>query len=294
MKFKRYITMGLVCALAGSLAACTPETPAPSTSSTSASSTINVITREQGSGTRSAFIELTGILEKDGDKKVDKTYAEAAVQSSTDAVMTAVAKDEASIGYISLGSLNDTVKALKIDDVQATPEHIKDGSYKLSRPFNVAYKKDLNATAQDFLGFIMSDDGQKIVGDEGYISEKSTGAYQATSTTGHITIAGSTSVTPLMEKLVEAYKQKNPEVSIDIQSNGSSAGMNAAMEGSADLGMASRELKAKEKDALACTVIAKDGIAVIINKNNPVESMTCAQLKDVFMGKITTYSDIAK
>lgn len=286
--------MGLACALTGCLMACAPETPAPSASTTSASSSINVITREQGSGTRSAFIELTGILEKEGDKKVDKTYAEAAVQSSTDAVMTAVAKDEASIGYISLGSLNDTVKALKIDDVEATPDHIKDGSYKLSRPFNVAYKKDLPATAQDFLDFIMSEDGQKIVDSQGYISEKPTGAYQAKGNTGHITIAGSTSVTPLMEKLVEAYKQKNPEISIDIQSNGSSAGMNAAMEGSADLGMASRELKAKEKDALACTVIAKDGIAVIVNKNNPIDSMTLAQLKDVFTGTITTYSDISK
>lgn len=294
MKVKHYLSATIICVLVGALGACGTNNTQSNASKQSVSSKINVITREQGSGTRSAFIELTGILVKEGNKKVDKTYQEAAVQSSTSAVMTAVEKDAASIGYISLGSLNNTVKSLQVEGVKATPEHIKDGSYRLSRSFNVAYKKGLKHAAKDFLTFIMSKEGQTIVEKEGYIPQKANSDYKPINNKEHITIAGSTSVTPLMEKLVEAYKQKNPSVSIDIQSNGSSAGMSAAMEGSADLGMASRELKSKEKNQLECTAIAKDGIAVIVNTKNPLSTITLKQLHDVFTGKTTHYSALSK
>lgn len=309
MEIKKIGKVGMILALAASLVACggnkkeeaaanAPKENAAKQEENGSNAadlgTINVISREQGSGTRSAFTELTGVLKKDGDKEVDNTYAEAAVQSSTDAVLTTVENDKASIGYISLGSLNETVKAVKVEGVEATPENIKSGDYKLARPFNVAYKADVDAKAKDLITFIMSDEGQKICEEEGYVGDATGAAYEATDNDAHITIAGSTSVSPLMEKLAEAYKAKNPKVQIDIQSNGSSAGMTAAMEGTAQLGMASRELKDEEKEALEFTVIARDGIAVIVNNENGCEDLTMDQLKQIFTGELTDWAEASK
>lgn len=299
MKLKSFGKVALVLALGASLVACGGNKKENATANaggekTEELSSINVITREQGSGTRSAFTELTGVLVKDGDKEVDNTYSEAAVQSSTDAVLTTVQNDASSIGYISLGSLNDDVKALKVEGVEATPENIKSNTYKLARPFNVAYKKDVDEKAMDLIKFIMSDEGQKICEDEGYVGDAKGESYEAINNDAKLTIAGSTSVTPLMEKLVEAYKAKNPDVVIDIQSNGSSAGMTAAMEGTAQLGMASRELKDEEKEALDFTVIARDGIAVIVNKENKVEDVTMDDLQKIFTGELTDWANLAK
>ena len=299
MKLKSFGKVGLILALGASLVACGGNKKENATANaggekTEELSSINVITREQGSGTRSAFTELTGVLVKDGDKEVDNTYAEAAVQSSTDAVLTTVQNDASSIGYISLGSLNDDVKALKVEGVEATPENIKSNTYKLARPFNVAYKKDVDEKSMDLVKFIMSDEGQKICEEEGYVGDAKGETYEPINNDAKLTVAGSTSVTPLMEKLAEAYKAKNPDVVIDIQSNGSSAGMTAAMEGTAQIGMASRELKDEEKAALDFTVIARDGIAVIVNKENKAEDVTMDDLQKIFTGELTDWASLTK
>ncbi len=260
------------------------------------SDTINVVSREDGSGTRGAFIEIVGILEKGSDgNKTDNTYEEAIIQNGTNAVMTTVAGDKNSIGYISLGSLNNTVKALKINDVEATSENVQNDSYKISRPFNIAYKGDLSPLADDFLSFIMSSEGQGIIVEEGYV-EASTDltSYDGSSQEGNLIIAGSTSVSPVMEKLAEKYEELNSKVSIEIQSTGSSAGMQSAMEDSADIGMASRQLKDSEKEVLTHEVIAIDGIAVIVNNENPFESISLDKVKSIYTGEITTWDDIKK
>lgn len=257
------------------------------------SATITVISREDGSGTRGAFTEITGVLEKVNDKEVDNTYVEAMIQNSTNGVMTAVTGDPNGIGYISLGSLNETVKAVQVEGVEAKAENVKDGSYKLARPFNIAWEEDvIGEIGKDFLNFILSKDGQAIVVEEGYVSATDGEAYTATNLEGTITVAGSTSVTPVMEVLAEAYEALNPGVSIEIQSTGSSAGMTSAMEGSANLGMASRELKDKENEALSSTVIAIDGIAVVVNNENPLDKLTMDQIKNIFIGEITTWSEV--
>ncbi len=259
------------------------------------SRTINVITREDGSGTRGAFTEIVGILEEDANgNEVDRTYIEAIVQNSTDAVMTTVAGDEYSIGYISLGSLNDNVKAVSIEGVEPTAENIQNDSYKIARPFNVAYKESLSPVAQDFLNFILSNEGQEIILGEGYVQAVTDPqAYDgSTDQNGSIVVAGSTSVTPVMEKLAEAYMEIHPEVSIEIQSTGSSAGMQAAMEGTADLGMASRELKDSELAELTAQAIAVDGIVVIVNKENPVNDLTLEEVKGIFVGDITEWDTV--
>ncbi|RVU54062.1 substrate-binding domain-containing protein [Anaerosphaera multitolerans] len=253
------------------------------------SASINVITREQGSGTRSAFVEITGILEKsdDGEEK-DLTSEEATVQNNTEAVMTAVGNDKNAIGYISLGSLKDSVKAIKIDGVEPTAENIKSGDYKIQRPFNVVYKDGASEGILDFLKFIESDEGQKIVEEEGYIPDTQGIAYEASDNSETITIAGSTSVTPLMEKLAEAYVKYNPNFKYNLQATGSSAGVQSAKEGSAEIGMVSRELKDSEKD-LQSKVIARDGIVVIGNLESPVEDLTLEEVKNIFTGETTTW-----
>jgi phosphate transport system substrate-binding protein len=257
---------------------------------------INVVSREAGSGTRGAFVEIVGVLEKDSDgNETDKTYEEAIIQNGTDAVMTTVSGDKNAIGYISLGSLNDTVKALKINDVDATSENVQNNSYKISRPFNIAYKGDLSPLAEDFLSFILSSDGQSIIVEEGYVeigTDLST--YDRSMQEGKLVIAGSTSVSPVMEKLAEKYEELNPDVSIEIQSSGSSAGMQSAMEGSADIGMASRQLKDSEKEVLTHEVIAIDGIAVIVNNENPLETSSLDNVKLIYTGGITIWNDIKK
>jgi phosphate transport system substrate-binding protein len=265
-----------------------------SSSSSSDSSSINVTSREDGSGTRGAFIELFGIEEKDSSgKKVDKTTTSAAITNSTAVMMTTVANDKDAIGYISLGSLNDTVKAVKIDGAEATADAVKSGSYKVSRPFNVVTKSGLSDVAQDFLDYIMSADGQKIVSNNGYIEVENSGAYTSKNLSGKVTVAGSSSVTPVMEKLAEAYKALNPSVTIEVNQSDSTTGVTSAIEGACDLGMASRELKDSEKSqGVTSKVIATDGIAVIVNKDSSVDNLTSDQVKKIFTGEVTKWNEI--
>ncbi|MGF3073067.1 substrate-binding domain-containing protein [Facklamia sp. P13055] len=285
---------------------------------------INVISREDGSGTRGAFVEIVGVVDEDDN---DLTTQNATVQNQTSGVMQTVAGDPSAIGYISLGSLDDSVKALKVDGSEATPEAIKAGDYPIARPFNVAWsaEKELSEVANDFLTFIHSQEGQAVVEEEGYISvtpageeldetveaeseeveseeaaeseevESELAPYEATAELeGTVEVVGSTSVSPLMEKLAEAYKEFQPNVEINITSNGSSAGMEAAMNDTADLGMASRELKDEEMEALKHDAIAIDGIAVVVNNENPTEEMTLEAIRGIFLGEISTWEDTVK
>lgn len=259
-----------------------------------ASKTISVVTREEGSGTRDAFTELTGVLVKDGDNKTDNTTTSAVTINSTEAVITNVKDNEAAIGYISLGSLNDTVKALKIGGVEATADNVKSGDYAVSRPFNIAYKSELSDVAQDFVDYIMSSDGQKIVSDNGYVTVSENAAYSGKKPSGKISVAGSSSVSPVMEKLAEAYQKVNTNAKVEIQTSDSSAGMQSAMGGTCDIGMASRDLKDEEKSALKVETIAKDGIAVIVNNANTCDVLTLDQVKSIYTGETTVWSDIIK
>lgn len=259
-----------------------------------ASKTISVVTREEGSGTRDAFTELTGVLVKDGDNKTDNTTTSAVTINSTEAVITNVKDNEAAIGYISLGSLNDTVKALKIGGVEATADNVKSGDYAVSRPFNIAYKGELSDVAQDFVDYIMSSDGQKIVSDNGYVTVSENATYSGKKPSGKISVAGSSSVSPVMEKLAEAYQKVNTNAKVEIQTSDSSAGMQSAMGGTCDIGMASRDLKDEEKSALKVETIAKDGIAVIVNNANTCDDLTLDQVKSIYTGETTVWSDIIK
>lgn len=283
------------CTQANEPAPATPgQTPAetPAASDFDVDEIINVVSREDGSGTRGAFIEIVGILEKDANgNEVDRTYEEAIIQNGTDAILTTVAGDEYAIGYISLGSLNDSVKAVKIEGVEPTSENVQNGSYKISRPFNVAYKGELSGLAKDFMDFILSAEGQQIVVDKGYVqASTSPAAYAGEAQSGNLVVAGSTSVTPVMEKLAEAYQELHSGVTIEIQSSGSSAGMTAAMEGTAELGMASRDLKDSEKAELNYNAIAIDGIAVIANNANPINDLTMDEVKAIYIGEATEWN----
>lgn len=251
---------------------------------------ITVISREDGSGTRGAFIELFGIEEKDdAGNKVDHTTEEAVIANSTEIVLSNVAGDPNAIGYVSLGSLSDEVKALKIDGAEATVDNIKSGSYKISRPFNIATNGTPSDAAQDFINFILSAEGQKVVEDNGYItSVDNAESFESTGVSGKVVIAGSSSVTPVMEKLKEAYEKVNPDVEIEINQSDSTTGLQAAMDGTADIGMASRELKDSES-SLTPTVIAIDGIAVVVNNENTVDDMTADEVKAIFTGETTTW-----
>lgn len=257
---------------------------------------INVLTREEGSGTRGAFIELFGIEQKnEAGEKVDYTTDTAAVTNSTSVMMTTVAGDLYSIGYISLGSMNDTVKAIQIDGTDATIENIKNGTYKIARPFNIATKDGLSEAAQDFIDYIMSADGQSVIEDNGYISVSDAEVYSGKMDSGKIIISGSSSVTPVMEKLKEAYLEKNSNVTIEIQQSDSSTGMADTIDGTCDIGMASRELKDSESEkGLTATVIAMDGITVIVNNNCPINGLTSEQVKDIFMGNAVSWSGVAQ
>lgn len=260
-----------------------------------ASGEISVVSREDGSGTRGAFVELFGIEEKIDGEKVDMTTEEASVTNSTSVMMTTVAGDENAIGYISLGSLNDTVKALKIDGVEASVENVADDSYKVSRPFNIITGEEVSAEAQDFINFILSADGQQIVEDNGYIKvDNEAPAYESTNPSGKVVLSGSSSVTPVMEKLSEAYQEVNKDMTIEVQQSDSTTGITSAKDGICDIGMASRDLKDEEKEGLTATVIAKDGIAVIVNNTNEMEDMTSEQVKSIFTGETTEWEELAK
>ena len=254
---------------------------------------ISVVSREDGSGTRGAFIELFGIEEEDENgEKVDKTYEKAEVTNSTSVMLTTVEGNKNAIGYVSLGALNDSVKAAKINGVEATQENIENKSYTISRPFNIVTKDDLSDVAKDFISFIMSKDGQAVVTEEKYISV-SNEEYKSTLPEGKITVAGSSSVTPLMEALKEAYLKINKNATIDIQQNDSTTGVNSAIEGICDIGMASRELKDTEvAGGVKSTAIAIDRIAVIVNKDNAVDDLTSDQVKSIFTGETTTWDKV--
>lgn len=261
--------------------------------STSPSGEVSVYSREDGSGTRGAFIELFGIEEKDANgDKVDLTTPTAAITNATSVMMTSVAGDANAIGYISLGSLNNTVKALSIDGAEATAENVKSGTYKVARPFNIVTKDGVSDVAQDFIDYIMSSDGQKVVEENGCISvADNAGSYKTSGKSGKIVIAGSSSVTPVMEKLAEAYKALNPDVAIEVNQSDSTTGVNMATEGTCDIGMVSRELKDSESGVKA-TVIAQDGIAVIVNPDASIDELTSDQVKGIYTGELTTWEDV--
>lgn len=255
-----------------------------------AASEITVISREAGSGTRGAFIELTGVEAKnEAGEKVDHTYEEAIIQNGTAQVLTTVESDENAIGYISLGSLNEKVKAVTVEGVEATAENVKNGTYALARPFNIAVKEGLSETAQDFVNWLAGADAQAIVADKGYVAKEAE-EYVATPKAGKIVVGGSSSVGPLMEKLAEAYMTANPDVTIEVQISDSTTGMTKAADGTFDIGMASRELKDSEKETLTGITICQDGIAVIVNTNNTVENLTIEQIRQIFVGEVTDWS----
>ena len=259
-----------------------------------ATGTINVCSREDGSGTRGAFVELFGIQEEVDGEKVDMTTLDAIITNSTSVMMTTVQGDENAIGYISLGSLNDTVKAVKIDGAEATAENVVNGTYKVSRPFNIVLGEETSETAQDFIDYIMSAEGQQIIEDEGYIKiDDEAPAFEGGDVSGKVVVAGSSSVSPVMEKLKEAYEAVNGDVTIEVQTSDSTTGVNSAAEGICDIGMASRELK-DEETGVTAQAIAKDGIAVVVNPSNEIEDMTSEQVKAVFTGETTEWEELAQ
>ena len=277
-----------------SVEASSVESAAPAADAFDTAQDIAVFTREDGSGTRGAFIELTGVEQKDADgKKVDMTTEAAAVQSSTNGVMTAVANDPTAIGYISLGSLNDTVKAVTVDGVKAGADTVKDGSYTLARPFNIVTNGDAtDPVAVDFIAYCLSADGQALATDKGYIGSEGE-AFTSAQPAGKIVVGGSTSVAPLMEKLVEAYKTVNPNAEIEHLTTDSTTGVSGALDGSYTIGLASRDLKDSETEAGAkATVLAMDGIAVVVNPENPIENLTVDQIKSIYVGEVTTWDEV--
>ena len=296
--WKRFAAVAMSVMCMGTMVACgssgsaSNDSKTGSAGSSSKSQTITVVSREDGSGTRGAFVELFGIEEEVNGEKVDMTTEEANITNSTSVMMSTVAQDEYAIGYISLGSLDDSVKAVKIDGSEATAENIKNGSYKISRPFNIATKEDLSDAAQDFEDFILSTEGQKVVEDNKYIPLDDVSDYKSNGASGKVVVAGSSSVSPVMEKLKEAYQAVNSDVEVEIQTSDSTTGMQNAIDGVCDIGMASRELKDSEKEAgLTPTVIAMDGIAVVVNNDNPTDELSSDQVKSIFTGDVLTWDE---
>lgn len=267
------------------------DTEAPAAAA--AEGPINVVSREDGSGTRGAFIELFGVeVKNDAGEKEDMTTADAEITNSTSVMMTTIAGNTEAIGYISLGSLNDTVKAIQIDGTEPTVDNIKSGTYKIARPFNIVTKEGTSEVAQDFINYIMSEEGQKVVEDNGYISQGNQGSYAPAGLSGKIVVAGSSSVTPVMEKLKEAYVALNADITIEVQQSDSTTGVTSTLEGVCDIGMASRALKDTELEkGVTGTVIAMDGIAVIINQESPVTGLTSETVKGIYTGEITDWAD---
>lgn len=308
MKAKKLLTLGLVVAMGAMtvLAGCGNEDANSGTGSAAGetqeaaggvSGDISVVSRENGSGTRSAFVELIGVEQKDeSGEKIDYTTLSAEITNSTAVMMTTVAGNTNAIGYISLGSLNDDVKAISVDGVAPSADTVKDGSYPVARPFNIVYNEAaIDDVAKDFIAYIMSEEGQAIVEEEGYVSQGNNGAYTAAGVSGELTIGGSSSVTPVMEVLAEAYEAINPDVTIEVQMSDSITGVTSAAEGVCDIGMASRAIKDEEK-ALGLTdmAIAMDGIAVIVNNSNTIDDLTSEQIKEIFVGNILTWEEVAK
>ena len=289
---KKFAAIFMCAALAvGALSGCSSNENSSTADNSTAGNPISVVTREDGSGTRGAFVELFGIEDADCNDAITQS---AEISNSTSVVMTTVAGNPDAIGYISLGSLNNTVKALEIDGVAATVENINNGTYKVYRPFNIATKEGLSETAQDFVNFIMSEQGQAIVAEEGYISVENSGSYTPSGKTGNVTVSGSSSVTPVMQVLKEEYEALNPDVTIELQQSDSTTGVNDAIAGTSDIGMASRALKDSElEQGVVGTVIANDGIAVIVNNESTVTGLTSEQVKGIYMGELTNWSEVA-
>jgi ABC-type phosphate transport system periplasmic component-like protein len=289
---KKFAAIFMCAALAvGALSGCSSNENSSTADNSTAGNPISVVTREDGSGTRGAFVELFGIEDADGNDAITQS---AEISNSTSVVMTTVAGNPDAIGYISLGSLDNTVKALEIDGVAATVDNINNGTYKVYRPFNIATKEGLSETAQDFVNFIMSEQGQAIVAEEGYISVENSGSYTPSGKTGTVTVSGSSSVTPVMQVLKEEYEALNPDVTIELQQSDSTTGVNDAIAGTSDIGMASRALKDSElEQGVVGTVIANDGIAVIVNNESTVTGLTSEQVKGIYMGELTNWSEVA-
>ena len=305
MKLKKFIAIlavvGMVAGLAVGCGSSDADSSAEGEDAQAAewdsSMDITIVSREDGSGTRGAFIELFGIEEKDENgEKVDMTTEEAQITNSTSVMLTTVAGDDYAIGYVSLGSLDDSVKALKIDGAEATAENIKSGDYKVSRPFNIATKEGLdNEVAKDFINFIMSEEGQQVIADNGYIPLDDVKPFEGTNPEGKAVVGGSSSVSPVMEKLIEAYKAVNANAEIELQTTDSTTGMTSTIDGSYDIGMASRELKDEEtSQGLVGQVIATDGIAVIVNLNNTTDELTSDQVKTIYTGEALTWDEVVK
>ena len=285
---KKIAVMALAAVMAAGMAV-------PTMAADVSSDPITVVSREDGSGTRGAFIELFGVEEKDADgNKVDNTTEEAEITNNTAVMMSTVAGDVDAIGYISLGSLNDSVKAVKIDGVEATAENIKSGEYKVSRPFNIATNGEVSDVAQDFIDYILSPEGQAVIEENGYISIDDVKDAESTQPEGKVVVAGSSSVTPVMEKLKEAYEKANGgKITVEVQQSDSTTGITSASDGLCDIGMASRDLKDEEKSlGLTATVIATDGIAVIVNKENSTDGLTSDQVKSIYVGDTTDWADV--
>ncbi len=284
-RLAKVLTLGLAAVMMFSLASC-----GGGDDEGASGEDITVVSREEGSGTRDAFTELTGVLADDVDNTVDT----AEISNSTSVVIQSVAGNSAAIGYISLGSLDDSVKAVQVDGVDATVENVTSGDYKLQRPFNIVTKGEVGELPQDFINFIMSADGQSIIEEEGYIKiNDSAEAYEPSGLEGTITLAGSTSVSPVMEVLADEYKALNNGVTIEIQQTGSGAGIQSTIEGVCDIGMASRELEEEEAaEGLTSQEIALDGIAVIVNNDNSVNNLTTEQIRQIFTGEITNWADV--
>ncbi|WP_071131271.1 substrate-binding domain-containing protein [Enterococcus timonensis] len=290
MKWRKFLP--LIAGAALILGACGNKSKASATSEKADGGAISVVTREEGSGTRGAFIELFGLEEKNAaGEKIDHTSTKAEVTNSTSVMLTTVAGNKNALGYVSLGSLTKQVKAVKIDGVLPTVETVKDGSYTISRPFNIVQKKTDNPVAQEFVAFILSKEGQAVVEKNGYISKGADKNFMSVVPAGKITVAGSSSITPVMEKLKEAYLEINAKATIDIQQSDSSTGVSATQDGVADIGMVSRELKDTEK-GLQATVIALDGIAVIVNPDQAKAALTKDDVKAIYSGDTTDWGNI--
>lgn len=305
MKMKKFIAVLSVVGMVAAMAAgCGGNSDSKSSADASGSASdwdsstdITIVSREDGSGTRGAFIELFDVEEKnDAGEKVDMTTEEAQITNSTSVMLTTVAGDEYAIGYVSLGSLDDSVKAVKIDGAEATAENVADDTYKVARPFNIVTGEKLSDAAQDFINYIMSSDGQDIIEKEGYIKvDEKAEAYKAGDAKGKVVVMGSSSVGPVMEKLAEAYQKTNKNITVEVQVSDSTTGINSATEGVCDIGMASRELKDEETEkGVKATEIAKDGIAVIVNNDNDLEELSSDQVKSIFTGDITDWEDVTK
>ena len=302
MKMKKFIAVLSVATMAAGLAVGCGSSDSGSSDDKSSkgdwdsSNDITIVSREDGSGTRGAFIELFGIEEKKDGEKVDMTTDDAQITNSTSVMLQKVAQTKSAIGYVSLGSLSTDVKAVQVDGVDATAENVKSGDYKVSRPFNIATKEGSESElAKDFISFILSKEGQAVVAENGYISDDNAEPFSGSNPSGKIVVGGSSSVSPLMEKLIEAYKENNPDAEIELQTTDSTTGMTSAIDGTYDIGMASRELKDTElSEGLKAQVIATDGIAVIVNKNNTIDELSSDQVKDIYTGNAVAWDEVVK